>query len=319
MSMDKTCLNRTTVEEYLRLECEAMMKYALGSGLKMSSEMVKYLQTFTSEQSDQRSGEETTPPPDLKDLVFLHDQLSIIVAPVKPRSIFLLEKEFNKKSIFKFLGPIPLIRRMMSVAILSIIALFIISSFPEIDATPENWDPLNSSGWGHMIRMFYILAAASIGVSFYSLFQAKMYMAEKMFESANEATFWIRYIQGIMAGSLLAIMIPIEVSLKSDFGKPLLALIGGFSSDVVYQILNQLIDKVKSTVTGDNRAGEGCRQQSTKARIDSDNIHNRFQLASEIMKMQQQMSETAPDEIKQKLSQLADKLLVDVSSEKGAN
>jgi hypothetical protein len=265
MSTDKTCFNRTTVEEYLRAECDAMTRYIFGSGLKISPELVQYLQTYGMCQSDPSPGGETAAPPDLKELVFLHELLSKSVAPVKPRSILLLEKELNKKSIFKFLGPVPVIRRIMVVAILSIVALFIISSFPEIDATPENWNHLNSSVWGHMIRTLFILAAASIGVSFFSLFQVKKYIVEKKFDPTYESIFWIRYLLGITAGFLLAIMIPIEASLKSNFGKPLLALIGGFSTDVVYQILNQLIEGLKSMMSGDVRAVPEPQKENLKS------------------------------------------------------
>ncbi|MGE5343827.1 MAG: hypothetical protein ACM3SY_20345 [Candidatus Omnitrophota bacterium] len=311
MSMDTSCFNCSTIEEHLKSECEAMAKYALGNNLKVPPELIGSLQRYLKEGSAEQ-GDHTV---EVENLVIIHDQLAKIIEPAKPRLVLYLNQEARKNNLLKFLGPVPFIRRMMGVALISLVLFILISLSPAIDANSNDWDPLTSSGFGLFMRELFLLSAASIGVSFISLFRSNRYIADGTFDAAFESSYWVRYILGIMAGFLLATLIPVENSIKSGFAKPLLALLGGFSTDVVYEILNRIVEAVKSMISGDMRAVIETQKQSLKTRMEGEQTQNRFLLASEIIKMKQQLAE-APEEVKQKLDQLANKMIDNVGLEK---
>lgn len=298
-----------SVRETLIAECSAMIKYSLARGLNISPDLVALFEEFSPDKTTQGASA-NTPPPNISRLVGLYEELCKIVEPSTPRSIYLLEKEIAKKSHFKFIGNIPLIRRMWFISIFSLIIFIALSLSPHIDAKPENWDPFKSFGIDLLIRELFLLTAASVGVTFSNLYKAKHIIDEGAFTSTTESLYWTQYILGILSGFLLANMIPIERSIQSDFGKPLLAILGGFSADVVYQILNRFVEAVKSLVNQDLQATFESQKQSLKARLSEEETKTRFQLASELMKIQQMIdSNTTPNEIKQKMTDMVNRTL----------
>ena len=49
-----------------------------------------------------------------------HNELSGIVKPAKPNPILLLDKESKKIGVFQFMGKVPLMRKMIFVALVSL-------------------------------------------------------------------------------------------------------------------------------------------------------------------------------------------------------
>ena len=102
-----------TIKEQIIMECLAMAKYALGSGLKVDGDMMEALEYFSKPQAargvDNPGKNECPEQPDVKQLTAIHEKLCNIIEPAKPRTILMLDKEERRHTLFKFLGVVPFV------------------------------------------------------------------------------------------------------------------------------------------------------------------------------------------------------------------
>jgi len=329
------------LEEQLIRECKAMAKYAFASGLAVPGKLIRVLERFSKKASrgmeptaipDGAAGTDDTgdtpdnadakagiPPdnkesrqniPDIRPLVHVHEKLVKIIEPAKPRTILLLEEESQRAGIFKFLGSVAFIRRMILAAIICLVLFVSISLSPDINNQPGSWNLFQSSGWGLLLKELFLLSAAGLGASFTALFRANRYIVEGTFDPKYESSYWIRFSLGFIAGMILATLIPIEKSLNADFGKPLLAMLGGFSADLVYRIISRVIESLESLFRGDTKSELQAEKQYAQVRAAEENAQTRFKLAAHIMKVQQDIDAgTNSEEIKKKMGKLMDDMV----------
>jgi hypothetical protein len=304
-----------TLQQQMVEECVAMAKHALAAGLNVPGDVVETLEKFTKQKAAETPTD--TAAWDIKQLNAVHNRLAKIVEPATPRTILLLDKESQKKGIWKFLGAVPFIRRLMLVAIISLVLFILISLSPFIDDNAESWNLFKASGLALLLRELFLLCAAALGASFAALFRANRYVVTGTFDPKYESTYWLRLVLGVIAGMLLATLVPIgQAEGGADFSIPLLAMLGGFSADVVYQILTRLVEAVASLVRGDAQRQVDAQRKELKARASEEESKNRFQLASNLMDVQNQIdSGLKPDEVKNKIKQMVNKLTETESGE----
>lgn len=324
------------LENELVDECTAMAKYAFASGLQVPGKIIQILENFTGMKHDGRTvspgepgsepqdesmesmgpgdstvtGNKPPAPLDIRPLIMVHERLARIVEPAKPRTILLMEKESQKMGIFKFLGAVPFIRRMMLAAVVCLVLFVSISLSPDINNKPETWNLFQSSGWPLLLKELFLLSAAGLGASFTALFRANRYIIEGTFDPKYESSYWIRFSLGFIAGMILATLIPIEESVRADFGKPLLAMLGGFSANLVYRIISRIIETLEALFRGDTRTMVLAQQEQAKALSAKEDVQNRAKMAANIMKIQQEIdSQMKPEEIKKKMGKLMDNMV----------
>ncbi|OEK02058.1 hypothetical protein BFP97_11230 [Roseivirga sp. 4D4] len=203
-----------------------------------------------------------------EELLIVFNYLSNLVKPATPGTLILFEKNRQSKSKFKKLGPLPIVRWFMMVAIISLFSLIAISLFPQVNNDTMQYSMLQGSGWSQFERLMFLLAAASVGASFYALFKMNGYIQQGTFDMKYAATYWSRYVLGLVAGVLLSELFVVFIetlpatteSATSNEAppltsapyliKPILAILGGFSANLVYRILNRLIDAIESLFKG---------------------------------------------------------------------
>lgn len=309
-----------TLREQLIEESAAMAKYALASGLGVPGDIVETLEAFTNQKitvtgsagepaKDKPSEDQPQRKFDIRELNTIHAKLSRIVDPAKPRTILLLDREGRKKGFFKFLGPVPFIRRMILAALICLVLFIAISLTHAIDDGKDAWDMFNHFGFELLLKELFLLCAAGLGAAFTALFRANRYIANGTFDPKYESSYWVRFTLGIIAGMILATLIPIEKSMESDFAKPLLAMLGGFSALVVYRIIERLVEAVASFVRGDPQKQLESQSQEIKTKAAEGEAKNRFKLASDLMKVQDQIGTgMKTEEIKKKIGSLIGKL-----------
>jgi hypothetical protein len=292
------------------LECVSMAKYAFASGKNVPGEAIekleKYIQAWYGKTPAQGASPVNQPTKaDIKQLIEVHNRLSKIVEPAKPRTILLLEREKRKHNFFNFIGAVPFIRRMALASFISLVLFIIISLSPDINNKPETWDLFRSSGVKLLLRECFLLCAAGLGASFNALFKANRYIVRGTFDPTYESSYWIRFLLGIIAGMIMATLIPIEESSQADFGKPLLAMLGGFSADFVYRIIERLIESLNTLVQGNSSEVADARAREQKARLMEDQIQGRQKMNAHLVKLQQDMdNDTSPGEIKKKIANI---------------
>lgn len=306
--MDKTKGN--PLEKQLILECDAMAKHALANGLRISPKtmaMFDLLDMGDQVPSTQKpslgkgkkkdNGETSTNTGLLRSegktrihhLAILHDNLSRIVAPATPRTILLMYHESLKKSWWHRLGPVPLVRNMMLVAAIFLVAWIGISLSDQVDGTMD-W--ANEHGLKLLLEELFILFAAGIGATFTILFQVNRFVINGTYDPKYDSTYWTRLVLGIVAGMILAFLIPLDsTGTLKEMTKPTLAMLGGFSVTVVHRILVRIVAAIESLVRGEARDMLAAREQMFKAKAEESKITARVKMASELMKLKNQLGE----------------------------
>ena len=218
------------LSQHLYDECQVLAKYALTSGKQVPVSVIQSIDTF----SKVASGEHL--PEQLEELAIAHETLVKIVAPARPETILLLAQSSGNHFFSRFFGPVCLIRHLTAVAIFFLVMFFILTL--TLNRT-QNYQ-LND-----MIQLLYYLSAAGLGAAFAALFKVNRYIVNVTFNPNFSFSYWIRFTLGLIAGLTLVILIPIETT-SFVLAPALIALLGGFSSDVLYRILTRLITMLEA-------------------------------------------------------------------------
>jgi hypothetical protein len=247
--------NSTKFRRHIALECDAMVRYALGNGLKLPPSLQQSLELF------ENVVEEGDPSVPVAYLASLHGQLADVVAPATPRTIYLLHIDKTRNSWASILGPLSSIRRLVLGAAFFTMVFVLSSLSDSISHQNLTMDIYSLDGMASLEILVFLMSAAAMGGCFHALFIAHSYIEQGTYDPRFESSYWMRIGLGIIAGLVLSQMIPIgpgpeaggdaaaPVSSASVFGKPLLALLGGFSATLVYTILQRLVETVESLFT----------------------------------------------------------------------
>lgn len=304
---------RPDLEEQLLRGCEAMARYALGSGRTVPAQLIENLHmlehgrhnpggTLTREPGGEGA------PSSVARLVRTHHQLSQIVAPATPRTLLILEEDKEDASAWRFLGPIKIIRRLMGIGFLCLV-LFVLTTLSPL--VTGQVDFVNDSGWALLLNELLLLSAAGIGAAFAALFKVNGYVADGTYDPRYDSSYWARFGLGVLAGMVLGVLIPIDQS-APELGRPMLALLGGFSASVVYRLLARLVETLESLVQGETR--EVIAQQKVAANMKAAQLvtASRVQMASDLVKVREQLQQGAsPQELQAQLSAILAELLPD--------
>jgi hypothetical protein len=304
------------LRQQLYMECRAMAEYCLANGRVVSSNAIKIIENFEPEFKSSDSKSDHHDPhlevSQVSDLVNVHQELAQAIAPAVPKTILLLDIEQESNSLFKFLGPVALVRQMMVAAILSIL-LFLGTVITRYVNT-EGGNIFNSDGLPLFINLVFFLSAAGLGGAFSSLYKANRYITDGTFDPNYHASYWIRFFLGLIAGLILAVVIS-DKAIQSDFLepgviRPLLAVLGGFSADLVYTFLYRMVESIKSLFQGSTEAIVRVNKEEMRAQLDNAKVLNQLKLAGNLVKIQQEISlDAKPEEIKQKLESLWTRLV----------
>jgi len=286
---------------------EAMLRYALASGIVVPEAVVEILERTAARRRAQPAGEIDAPMSELRQLVRAHGELVRLVAPATPRTILLLSE--SRRSRLAMLGPVRLIRQML-VAVLVLLAAFVALSTTTY-VNDAGGDILHSSGIGLLVNELFFLAAGGLGAAFSALFTAYRYIADGTYDPKFESSYWLRFILGLMAGLLLPALIPLGDGAESAaLTRPLLALLGGFSAAVLYRILERLVGAVESLVRADSRELRVAHRDADYARASDQARLERLGLVGDLRRLEQQArSGDAPERLADELGRVVGTLL----------
>lgn len=316
---------RLSLQEQLMLECEAMAKCVFASGMKVPGPVVQMLASLLAArplpvQTEAGAVEHGTPIQGtenpqgyLRQLAQVHEQLSGIVAPAKPKTILLMATENKRHPILRLLGPVPLIRGLMVLAVLSLVLLLLISISSQVDGN-VNW--AEQSGLKLLLNELFIVSAAAIGASFSALFVAHKYISKGTFDPKYDYSYWIRFVLGLISSTILALLIPVQDDTLRVAAKPTLAMLGGFSVTVVYRLLNRMVETVETLIYGDAKETVEVHLQAAKTKAEEENVQSKLKLAAKLVSLKDQLGSDLVDQdlLKKKLNQILQEI-VPVESE----
>jgi hypothetical protein len=251
-------------------ECEAMAEHAYSVGLNVPVEVAKPTDEALSAFGP--SGLLAPPPPrqrieayaagedrsggvEPRSVALLskaHAALALLIKPATPESVLLLTEERRKHSMWYAFGPLPIVRQMLGLALLSLLILLLISTSSEINADNMGATLLQLQGIPLLKVEVFLLSAASLGSCFQNLQQINAYISTGTYDPKFQSSYWTRWVMGLISGivvsQLVFELIHSAVGPKGDepalVGQPVLALLGGYSVDVVHGILSHVINSV---------------------------------------------------------------------------
>lgn len=335
MSKKDSESKQETIRDHLYNECNAMAEYALKRGMSIPSSTIETIESFENEggpvlkedtlSQKKHDDSENKARQDLviKDLVNVHKELSKIVRPATPQAISLLQIE-QKKGFLKYFGPIPMVRYLILVAIVSLL-MFIVGIVFSPDINNEqlgmysNASSIMFGGKYSFFELFFLLSASGLGASFAALYKANNYIKDLTFDQNQQSSYWVRFLLGLISGLILAVFVSDKYMNNVDFltdgiGRPLLAILGGFSADLVYTFLNRMVETLKSLFQGSTREMIANQSQEIEARLNRDALENQMKSAATLIQIQQEISAgKKPEDIQAKLSELFTCIMPDVN------
>jgi len=285
--------------EQLREECEAMARYALHHGLPVAPELIAQLGPLI----DRQMPPQATPH---HALAAIHRKLAAAIAPATPQAVTLLDTQHRSDRPFPWLGPVPLIRLLTSAAIVFLIAVIATGMSPDVSSANIDRGFLDSDGAPLLWNTLFLLFCAGLGASFATLFQAHRYVAAATYDPKYDASYCARLILGVIAGLILVEMLPAHLfdgGSMHNFGKPTLAMLGGFSATAVHRLLQRLVDALETLVRGDRWADADAAMQTYRARAASERTQWQSELAANLIDLQQSFdSNASPEAMRQRLA-----------------
>jgi pimeloyl-ACP methyl ester carboxylesterase len=158
-----------------------------------------------------------------------------------------------------------------------------ISLDPNVDG---RLDWAQSSGHSLLMEEMFVLFAAGIGATFSILFQVNRLVVCRTYDLRYDSTFWTRLVLGIVAGMLLAFLIPLDTTSElQKLTKPTLAMLGGFSVTVVYRILQRLVAAVEALVRGDTQDIIEAQSAVARSNAEAALADERIRLSSSLIRL----------------------------------
>ena len=219
-------------------EINNMLSFAVYNGITVNTEINTLIQNSN-----------------VDDLINAHNLLCKNVAPATPKSIEYTRKMHHEGSSKSVFNKIPLSRNLMILALIFLIIFIITVMSPNVNNASLDKGILGSSGIPLLLNLGYLAAVSGLGVLFYLLKDVSTSIKKGTLVSEDSISYMSQILLGIIAGLILSEILslylkdPNEINL---FNKSVLALIGGFSSDAIFSILQGLINKIKSIFLGVN-------------------------------------------------------------------
>lgn len=188
---------------------------------------------------------------DFNDLINAHNILVKDLAPATPKSILYLRSLYERDKKKSFFNKLPLIRNLIILALLFLIGFVVTSLSPEVNDSSLREGILENQGYSLLFNMIFLCSVSGLGVVFYLLKHVSKAIQNGTLVSEDTYYYTALIVLGIISGLILSEI----VSLYNDrhsfsiFNNCILALIGGFSSEAIFSILQSIIDKIKAVFT----------------------------------------------------------------------
>jgi hypothetical protein len=300
----------------LQSECNAMARYALRHGLAVPPELISQLASLTRSNDssslravpDNNSGRALPAAQDngIFSLASIHRRLAAAIAPATPQAVTLLDPDRRAGQPLAWLGPVPLIRFLTIAASLFLFAVIATALAPDVSADNVDRGFLDSYGMQLLWNVLFLMFCAGLGASFAALFQAHRYIADSTYDPKYDASYGARLILGVIAGLILVEMLPADLFNKGamhSFGKPALAMLGGFSATAVYRLLQRLVETLETVVSGDPATEAQAAFETHRAQAATDRAHWQSGFAADLLQLQQSFdAQTSPEVVRQRLA-----------------
>jgi hypothetical protein len=316
-------------EELLFRQCEVMLKHARENGMQVPEHLgtdfnsvIGKIPNMNSLQIMSNEWMSDTPPFQLStdDMLVLgqsHNVLVKIVSPARPQTLLLYQYESIKNGRWKIFGSVPLIRRLLAVAFISLIAMIGLATSPLVKIDGQDMSLFDYNGLKLVLNAFFLLAAAGLGASFNALFRAREYVTNYTYNPTYEASYWIEFAMGLISGLILSELIRFDVSAAGGSystilsSKVTISLLGGFGGLFVYRVLNRLVYVLEGIIRQETNDKLDAELRTMEANTMKQITSERSNLAREITKIQSEIvyKDMTSGELNKRLENLVDNVV----------
>lgn len=238
--------NESATVNRLQEELEAMVQHASGAGIEVPPKVVALLHHLNLKQGVDEPPEYNIT--EVRVLVTHHALMSRLVAPSKPGSLVFIQRNRRRGKHFTLLGSVPLVQFLLFTSLFFLFSIVFLALFPDVNSESINDGVFSSSGLVLFLNLSFLLACAGLGASFAALHDLNQQIEAGTYDPRFDSTYLVNLIMGVISGLIIAELLPLDSQSGIPdvvMDKPLVALLGGFSSDVIYQILRHLVLQVK--------------------------------------------------------------------------
>ncbi len=216
----------------LTTEINNMIGFAVYNGIIINTQINQLIQDST-----------------VDDLINAHNLLCKNVAPATPKSIEYTKKMHQEGSGKSVLNKIPVSRNLIIVALLFLTIFIATVMSPEVNNDSLDKGILGASGLPLLLNLGFLSSVAGLGVIFFLLKDVSNSIKNGTLIPEETISYISQILLGIIAGLLMSEILALYLKDPEDinlFNKSILALIGGFSSDAIFGILQGIITRIKN-------------------------------------------------------------------------
>ena len=231
-------------------------------------------------------------PVDLGAAATTHERLARLVSPARPGALYLLDSTYHAPERFRILGPIPLVRQITVFAAACVVAFVGFSIHGIVTPASE----LQPKAFDTVLHNLHWLSAAGVGASFAMLFQVNEYITNRTYDPEHAPSYLTKLFLGVVAGFILVAMIPVpamDAAEAKALARPTIALLGGFSAQAVYRILNRLVETLENLFSGGAKEVAAAREQAAAARANDEAAQHRMAVAGRLVRLQSSVTDPA--------------------------
>lgn len=182
-------------------------------------------------------------------LLETYNALIPIVAPATPASIKYINDSMAKHGRQLKWYEFPILTKCLVIATMALIAMIGISLFPQVNAENQARGLLNSSGWILFYNLVFICSASLMGVMFYLLKTISTKIRNYTLKEEDSIEINGSILIGVISGFIIAELFTFSVAQFTgdiEIQKMTLALLGGFSADAIFTIIQNFVNRVKA-------------------------------------------------------------------------
>ncbi len=278
-------------------ELRAMISFSLSTGKTVSPSIVAAMRDV-----DELENLSDMTTEQLKKAGSHHNAMSKLIFPALPQNVLYLEEQnlkYDKRKKGSFAPKFPLIRKLIIFGAVSVAGL-IACGFSELVSTHSmDKTVLSSNGFPFLLNLFFLSCASAIGATFMLLSTIKPKFSNGTYHPDMDSGYWITIVLGIIGGIIITEMVPLK-STGAQEGmlddKLLLALLSGFSSQLVYNILNKLISAVESLVNGGPEVARANEIQRLKISNEYQSAKTKVDIANKMNGLRRKLKESSSDD-----------------------
>lgn len=222
----------------IKEELENMLSFAMSNGRIINTELNPLIESNN-----------------IDDLINAHNILTKNIAPATPKSVKYLKtltEEGHSRTIF---SKLPIIRNLIILALFFLFLFIGTSLSDQVDNASLGKGVLANDGLPLLLNLIFLCATSGLGVVFYLLKNVSVGIQKGTLMPEQSIYYVGLIVLGIMSGLILSEIVATYDNGKSFsvFNSCVLALVGGFSSDAIFSVLQGVISKIKALFSFENQ------------------------------------------------------------------